>query len=125
MHKKYQDLFQELARATAVSAEQVMDYDKARGDEEGFNTAQTMRDDYEALLETLKNGDTLGKAEYAKLLIGAMIVINQLQDKAELIKKALAGYRTEIIPKLNKIIEAETDEEARAIADKELNIEEN
>ena len=28
MHKKYLELFRELTRATAVAAEQVMDYDK-------------------------------------------------------------------------------------------------
>ena len=46
MDKRYVELFKELAKATAVSAEQVMDYDRAKNDEEGLKTAQTMRDDY-------------------------------------------------------------------------------
>jgi len=39
MDKKYIELFKEIASSTASSAEQVMDYDKAKGDDKGFEAA--------------------------------------------------------------------------------------
>ena len=125
MDKKYIELFIELAKATAVAAEQVMDYDKAKNDEDGFKTAQTMRDDYTALLGKLKDNPELDKADFAKLLVGALITVNQIQDRITALQKGLAGYQTDLIPKLNKVIDAESDEDARKIANEEFNIKEN
>ena len=125
MDKKYIELFIELAKATAVAAEQVIDYDKTKNDEEGFKTAQIMRDDYTALLGKLKDNPELDKADFAKLLVGALVTVNQIQDRITALQKGLAGYQTDLIPKLNKVIEAESDEDAREIANKEFNIKEN
>jgi hypothetical protein len=125
MDKKYIELFIELAKATAVAAEQVMDYDKAKNDEDGFKTAQTMRDDYNVLFGKLKDNSELDKADFAKLLVGALITVNQIQDRITALQKGLAGYQTDLIPKLNKVIDAESDEDARKIANEEFNIKEN
>lgn len=124
MDKKYTELFIELAKATAVAAEQVMDYDKTKNNEEGFKTAQTMRDDYNVLFGKLKDNVELDKADFAKLLVGALVTVNQIQDRITALQKGLAGYQTDLIPKLNKVIEAESDEDAREIANKEFNIKE-
>ena len=84
MDKKYIELFKELARATAVASEQVMDYDKGKGDEKAFETAKLMRDDFEAL-HTKISADTfdgeLTKAEYAKLLVGCYVSWVPLQNR--------------------------------------------
>lgn len=124
MDKKYVELFKELAKATAVSAEQVMDYDRAKNDEAGLKTAQTMRDDYNALHDKINDGSELDKADFAKLLVGAMIVVNQIQDRLATLQKAMSGYQTDLIPKLNKIIEAETEDEVRKLATEEFSIKE-
>lgn len=128
MHSKYLDLFKELTRATAVAAEQVMDYDQAKNDEKGFDTAKTMRDDFEALNEKLNDKSfdgTLTKAEYAKLLVGCYVIVGNLQDRIEALRKAVAGYQSDLVPKLSKIIEAEDDESAQKVADEQFVIETN
>ena len=129
MDKKYIELFREIAQATAVSAEQVMDYDREKGDEDGLKTATFMRDDYQALTESLDNlGEEYGlnKNDAAKLLVGAMILVNQLQDRANNLKKAITGYKTDVIPKLQQIVdEAKNDDEAIEMAHKNFIIENN
>jgi len=128
MHKKYLELFKELTRATAVAAEQVMDYDKEKNDDKGLETAKTMRDDFEALHEKLAAESfdgNLTKAEYAKLLVGCYVIVGNLQDRIEVLKKAIAGYQSDLVPKLSKIIEAENDAEAQKLADEHLMVETN
>lgn len=128
MHKKYLELFKELTRATAVAAEQVMDYDKEKNDDKGFETAKTMRDDFEALHEKLAAESfdgNLTKAEYAKLLVGCYVIVGNLQDRIEALKKAIAGYQSDLVPKLSKIIEAADDVEAQKLADEHLIVETN
>lgn len=126
MDKKYLDLFKELARATTVSAEQVMDYDHDKGDEKGFEAAQTLRNDFMTLYDTLNDGEfdgNISKADFARLLIGALIIANQINDRINGLKKALAGYQTDIIPKLKEIVDnANDDEEAMKIANEKFMI---
>jgi len=128
MDKKYIELFKELARATAVAAEQVMDYDKEKKDDKGFDTAKMMRDDFEALHEKISaetfDGE-LTKAEYAKMLVGCYVIVGNLQDRIVALQKAVAGYQTDIVPKLSKIIEADTEEAAQTLAKELLIISEN
>ena len=117
MDKKYITLFKELAQATAASAETVMDYDRDKGDQKGLDTATIMRDDYQALAEKLDEKYQINKADSAKLLVGAMIITNQLQDRINNLKKAITGYQTDVIPKLQRIVdEAKNDEEVTKMA---------
>lgn len=126
MDKHYIDLFKELARATAVSAEQVMDYDHKKEDEKGFETAKTMRDDYEALYDRLNDEYNLTKSDAAKLLVGIMIQLNHMQDRMLALRKAVTGYQTDVIPKLQDIVDnAESDEDAAKIANEKFVIENN
>lgn len=128
MDKKYIELFKELARATAIASEQVMDYDMEKKDDKGFETAKMMRDDFEALHEKISaetfNGE-LTKAEYAKMLVGCYVIVGNLQDRIVALQKAIAGYQTDIVPKLSKIIEADTEEAAQTLAKELLVISEN
>lgn len=117
MDKKYVTLFKELAQATAASAETVMDYDREKGDEQGLKTATIMRDDYQDLVSRIDVTEyVISKADAAKLLVGAMIMTRQLQDRINNLKSAMAGYQTDVIPKLQEIVDAETEEEAQQIA---------
>ena len=129
MHNKYIQLFKELAKATAVSAEQVMDYDKQKNDEKGLAAAETLRDDFNALYDKIAAKDfdgILEKADFARLLVGTLIIVNQLNDRITALKKALSGYQTDIIPKLQEIVDnAKDDEEAMKIAEEKFIIESN
>ena len=125
MHKKYIELFKELARATEVAAEQVMEYDKSKNDDKGYETAKTMRDDYAALYDKIKDetfDGILTKAEYAKILVGCYVTVGNLQDRIQALQKAIAGYQTDLIPKLDAVIAAESDEKAQAIAEEQFQI---
>lgn len=126
MDKKYITLFKDLAQATASSAETVMDYDREKNDQKGLETAQIMRDDFQDLVNRIDTTEyIITKSDAAKLLIGAMIITNQLQDRINGLKKAMTGYQTDVIPKLQEIVNnANTDEEANELANKKFIIEE-
>lgn len=129
MDKKYIELFKELAHATEISAEQVYDYDKQKNDEKGAETAELLRNDFQKLYDKIRDESFDGKlerAEYAKLMVGTLIITNQLQERINNLKKALTGYQTDIIPKLQEIVEkSSSDEEAQKIAEEKFTIEES
>ena len=125
MHSKYIELFKEIAKATMVSAEQVMEYDKSKNDDKGFEAAQTLRDDFTALYQKIETNGQLNKADFARLLVGAMIIANQLSDRIAALRKGLSGYQTDVIPKLQDIIDnAKDDEESMKIAEEKFTINE-
>lgn len=127
MDKRYVTLFKDLAQATAASAEAVMDYDREKGDEKGLETATTMRDDFQTLTDKInESGEaySMNKSDAARLLVGAMIQVNQLQDRINNLKKAMTGYQTDVIPKLQEVVDAENDEAASKIADEKFIIKE-
>ena len=129
MDKRYVTLFKDLAQATAASAEAVMDYDREKGDEKGLETATTMRDDFQTLTDKINDAGEayeMNKADAARLLVGAMIQVNQLQDRINNLKKAMSGYQTDVIPKLQSIVdEAADDEVAEKMANEKFVIKEN
>ena len=127
MDKKYIELFKMLAQATAVSAEQVMEYDRTINDEKGLQTAKIMRDNFQELADRVdKDNYTLNKDDTAKLLVGALIQVNQLQDKINNFKAAMAGYEKDLIPKLQEIInKAKTDDEFSKLANEKFIVKDN
>ena len=126
MDKKYIELFKELARVTAVTAEQVMEYDEAQNDEKGLKTATTMRDDYETLHDSLDENYNLTKADAAKLLVATMLQLNRTQERIAALRKAATGYQTDLIPKLQEIVDnASSDEDVAKLAHEKFIIESN
>ena len=127
MDNKYVTLFKDLAQATAATAEQVMDYDSSKDDAKGLETATVMRDDYQNLADRLSAEEySMNKADAAKLYVAALIQINQLQDRLNALKKAMTGYQTEVMPKLQEIVDnIKTDEEAAKYADENFVIKDN
>lgn len=131
MDKKYVELFKTLAQSTAVAAEQVMEYDKQKNaSEEEYNAARKLRDDFESLKDKITEaGDEYipNHMDITLLLAGTYIQISHLQDRAEALKKALAGYQTDLIPKLQSIMEEakDNDELVKQMANEKFVIEEN
>lgn len=120
MDKVYVSLFTEMAHATEVNAERVLEYNKKKGDLKGYSAAKIMRDDFAALYDCFRSPDfdsaTLTKADYAKLLAAAVIVSQQIEKTIEAQKKALQGYKIDTIPKLDRIVNCKNDEEAIKLA---------
>jgi hypothetical protein len=69
-----------------------------------------MRDDYISLHDKLIAGEDLVKADFARLLVGAIIVTNQLDARIKNEQKALDGYKLDVIPKLDRINNTEVDD---------------
>ena len=128
MHSKYIELFKVIANATAISAEQVMDYDKQKDDAKGYEAAETLHKDFIGLYDKIrdKNFDgQLAREDFARLLVGTLIIMNQLNDRITALKKAMTGYQTDIMPKLQDIVDnTKTNEEAMAMAEEKFSIKE-
>ena len=122
MDNKYITLFKDLAQATASTAETVMEYDRQKNDEKGLETATIMRDDYQNLADKIATTEdyVLDKADAAKMLVAAMIQVNQVQDRINNLKKAMTGYQTDVIPKLQEVVDAEDDEAASKLANEKF-----
>lgn len=126
MDEKYFILFKELAKTAEVIAEQVMEYDHQKNDENGEKTATIMRDDFANLNDKLANKDyQITLADYAKLFVAAYVVANNIETKIKNEQIALDGYNTDLVPKLTRITsEAKTDEEAQKLAEELFQIKE-
>ena len=126
MDKKYIMLFKELAQSVAASAETVMDYDREKGDEKGLENATIMRDNFQELVNRIDVTEyVISKADIAKFLIASTIITNQIQTKINALKTALAGYQTDLIPKLQDILDnASSEEEVQKMAEEKFTISE-
>ena len=130
MDAKYITLFREIIHSTEILAERVIDYNKNKNDEKGAETAPSFRNDYAALYDKLRQDnldpDTITRAEWIKILVGTMIIVSNLNQQIEASQKALQGYKLDVVPKLNRIIdETKTDEEAKNLANELFQINEN
>lgn len=123
MNNNYITLFKEIVHNCEILSEQVMELDKKNNDEKGLNTATIMRDDYANLYDRLKAEDfdpsTLTRNDYAKILAATYITMSNLEDKIKVLQKAVSGYKVDILPKLQRVVEeTKTDEEVRELVEK-------
>lgn len=115
----YKDLFIEIAKSSELLAEQVMQYDHDKNDANGEKVAEVMRDDFRQLGENL-NAQQPSRNDYIKLLVGALIIRNNLQDKINAYTKAINSYATDVIPKLQRIVDETEDDIAAATLAEQL-----
>ena len=120
MNDTYKTLFKEIVHAVELTAEQALEYEEKTGNAQGSHAASVMRADYSELYDKMREPDfdfnTLGKKDFAKILVGAIIVTQNLEQRIANEKKALQGYKIDTIPKLDRIVnETETDEECREL----------
>ena len=88
MDSKYLELFTLITQQVANLAEQVMNDHQDKGETKEQETAQTMRDDYLNLHDKLISNQELNKADYARILVGAIIIANQLTARIQNNQKA-------------------------------------
>ena len=110
MDKKYLELFSLISQTVSNLAEQVMNDHQDKGETKEQETAQVMRDDYLALHDKLVENQELNKADFARLLVGAIIVTNQLEARIKNEQQALDGYKLDIVPKLDRINNTKEEE---------------
>lgn len=121
MNERYLKLLKEIAHTVPIYAEHVMDYDKQKNDDKGLTTAQAMRDDFQKLYNRMNekdfNPDSLSRADFAKFLVGAFIISENLTSQVKNIRQFINGYKIDLIPKLDRIVnETKTDEESLKLA---------
>ena len=122
MDQKYVTLFREIARTTSILAEQVMEFNRNSGDKKGEETVQLMRDDFNSLYDRMNvdifNPHLLTIDDYRRLLVGALIVVNNLNNKIENEQKAVQNYNLTIIPQLQRILnECKDQDSVNTLAD--------
>ena len=125
----YEELFKEIARTNEILAERVIELNHEKHDENGEKTASIMRDDYANLYDRIREKNfeltSLSRNDWAKLLVGTMVVVQNVEDRIKGEQKAVQGYRIDVIPKLQRIIdETKTDEEAKSLVENLFKIEE-
>lgn len=119
MDKNYVKLFEEISRTIDVLSAEVIDFNRQSNDDKGVAAAEGMQENYKNLRNKILANEQLSHADFAKLLIGAMIVSQQLERRIETEKTALEGYKIDIIPKLQRILnECETEEETQNLSEK-------
>ena len=123
MDKRYRELFTLISQSVSNLAEQVMSDHQDKGEDKQQETAQIMRDDYSNLHDKLVNEEELNKADFARLLVGAIIVTNQLDARIKNEQKALDGYKVDVIPKLDRINNTK-EEEVASLAEELFKIQE-
>lgn len=121
MDAKYVKLFTEIARTISVLSESVMDYNKGQNDDKAYEASETMRNEYTNLWHKLEdNPDAkLSRAEYAKTYIGALIIVEQIESRIKKDKIALDGYKADLIPKLEQVVnQTKSDIDAAKLGEK-------
>ena len=121
MDTKYIQLFAQLANSTQVLASQVSNYNLSKQDEKGADTAKTMSEDFTQLYKKISapdfNAATLTRQDFAKLLVRALIVSQHLENQINNQQTALNGYKEDLIPKLEEVInKSSTTEDAQKVA---------
>lgn len=129
MDQTYINLFKELARAMEITAERAMEYNNSIKDEKGYETSKIMRDDYSKLYDKISAPEFVSsmfsRAEFAKLLVGAYVISQDIEQRIASQKKALNGYKLDILPKLDRIMnETKNDDEALHLAEKIFQVKE-
>ena len=118
MNEMYLNLLKEITHAAEILAERVAEYDKANGDKDGNYRAIGMRNDYQHLNDKLSDPnfqlEQLSRADYAKLYICALSVVNNLEAEVQNYQKALKGYKIDLLPKLSRMLE-ETENHYQAV----------
>ena len=105
MTNDYKELFLAIAQSSELIAEQVMDYNHRKNDDNGEKTAQSMRDDYQSLADKIMDEKSLTKDDYRKLLLGAMVIKNNLQAKIKQEETVFNTYSLSIIPRLQRVLD--------------------
>ena len=114
MDKQYLKLFIELSQAMEALAEEVRNLNIDKGKEDEAANADTLRDSFVALSNKLTASDFNGeltRAEYARLLIGAIVIQRHIEARIQKLNTGLKGYKVDIVPKLERILNETTNED--------------
>lgn len=119
MNKRYQDLFQAIARNGALNAEKAIEVLEANNEKaRERNILLDMRDKYNELEDKIVNGDELKFADYIQLYAGAMVSRNVLEKNITSLTKVLQEYDDNLIPKLKSVaLEMDKDKWQELIED--------
>lgn len=89
-----------------------------------------MKNDFHQLYDKISSEQfdpaTLTKGDYARLLVGVLIIVNNLETRIKAEQDAVKNYKEQIITKLERVVnECDTDEAAKNLANELFIIENN
>lgn len=111
MDKQFSNLFLQVVTNCEVAAEESRDQDNP--------AAEELREKFGALRDklTADPNATLTRSEYLQILVGCMIVKNQLLTEILKYQETVQHYSMVVIPRLERIMnETKNDAEAAALA---------
>ena len=125
MDKKYIELFSELTQKMAVCAEQVEAYENQNGNKKNTDISKEMKEKYLRLYAKINETYEMTKEDAVSLYVAASIMAQRIEQQIKDLKTALVGYQTDLIPKLERVIDAKTEEASRLIAKEKFILDSN
>lgn len=108
MDKKYVELFTQIAKTTSILSNQVAEYDHKNNNEKGAQDAISMKNDFQALADKLSADDfdtnSLTLSDFRKILVGGLIVSNNISTRMAVMKKIMTEY-SNVISKMQRIVD--------------------
>ena len=108
MDKKYIELFTQIAKTTAILSNQVAEYDHKNNNEKGAQDAISMKNDFQTLADKLSADDfdtnSLTLSDFRKILVGGLIVSNNISTRMAIMKKIMTEY-SNVISKMQRIVD--------------------
>lgn len=122
MNKKYQDLFQVVARNGALNSEQAMTALKNKEDNaHEMEILTEMRDRFNALEDKILKGEALELMDYVQLHAGAVVSRNIIQKNINTWSAVVKEYDDNLIPKLYEVAAEQDDAKREALLDEYFN----
>lgn len=122
MNKKYQDLFQVVARNGALNSEQAMAALKNKEDNaHEMEILTKMRDRFNALEDKILKGEALELMDYIQLHAGAVVSRNIIQKNINTWSAVVKEYDDNLIPKLYEVAAEQDDAKREALLDEYFN----
>lgn len=99
----YLPLYKEIARKGEVIAEQTIEFEEKRNNEENKQTALKMLDTFRTLSDNLSKKEyELSHSDYTYLFIGSTFVVEGLRAQIAKLQSVLKKYEDEIMPHLKQ-----------------------
>ena len=118
MDNRYISLFKIIIRSAEDLCKKVSESNYNGKNDQTDNAARTMTQDFHNLYD--KNPSTYTRADFARLLVGASIVITSLENQSKQLTDAIANYKNNVLPNLRRVFEESTDDETALSKAEEL-----
>lgn len=115
MTKEYKQLFSLVANNNILNCESLL---KEGLDEKTSSSVSQMLKNFRKIYAAIDNNEELVQADYVMLYAGAAICSKMLEKNRDLLSQTIEEYKTNLLPKLEQVGEAKTEQECAALVEK-------